>query len=103
MVSLAHDPHFTQTLQSPVLKTTFCVVVNQQTDSSNGYQGMEHYFFETVEIPPSARENMRASALRTTESRSSRSSVSNRSGQRSIVEIPPAPSPSAVENSRRHR
>ena len=62
-----------------------------------------HYFFETIEIPPSARENIRASAFRTSGSRSSRSSDSNLAGSRSIVAIPPASVASTVENSRRHR
>jgi hypothetical protein len=38
------------------------------------------YFFETIETPPSARENIRASAFRRSRSRSSRSSDSNLAG-----------------------
>lgn len=62
----------------------------------------EPYFFETIDMPPVARENVRAIALRTSGSRSSRASDSYLAGSTSIVATSPKFVP-ASENTTRHR
>ncbi|WP_344471980.1 DUF222 domain-containing protein, partial [Glycomyces algeriensis] len=69
----------------------------------DGQADTNPYLFGTIDIPPTASENIRANASRTSGSLSSRSSDAYLCGSISIVATPPEPLPTASEKRTRHR